>query len=151
FSTGNPWEPAQADWKTKNVAAQDSTPQSLLNHYRKLIQLRNAHRALSSGFLTLLQTNDTTGTIAAWLRSARDTAFLIVVNFGARHGELLFERLPMNSLPRGGNYRMEPAYADPYNACAQSFFGYELDNGNAAIQIKAVEAHGFCALGFGRR
>jgi len=46
---------------------------------------------------------------------------------------------------------MEPAYADPHNACAQPFFGYNLDNGNAAIQIKSVEAHGFCALRFGHR
>jgi hypothetical protein len=99
----------------------------------------------------LLQTDDTTGTVTAWLRSARDTTFLIVVNFGARHGNLLLERLPRNSLPSGGNYRMEPAYADPNNACAGSFFGYELDNGNAAIQIRSVEAHGFCALHFGRR
>jgi alpha-amylase len=147
FTAGKPWEPLQPDWKTKNVAAQDSSRRSLLNHYRKLIHLRNAHQALSSGSLTLLQTNDTTGTIAAWLRSARDTAFLIVVNFGARHGELLLERLPMNSLPPGGNYRMEPAYADPNSSCAQPFFGYNV----AAIQIKSVEAHGFCALHFGRR
>jgi alpha-amylase len=153
FTTGTPWEPLQADWKTKNVAAQDSTRRSLLNHYRKLIQLRNAHPDLSQGSLTLVPTNDTTGTIAAWVRTSRDLpflrdeVFLIVVNFGQRHGELLMERLPWNSLPAsGGDYRFESAYADPDNACAQPFFGYELYNGNAAIQIKSVEAHGFCAL-----
>jgi alpha-amylase len=153
FTTGTPWEPLQADWKTKNVAAQDSSRRSLLNHYRKLIQLRNAHPDLSQGSLTLVPTNDTTGTIAAWVRTSRDLpflrdeVFLIVVNFGQRHGELLMERLPWNSLPAsGGDYRFESAYADPDNACAQPFFGYELDNGNAAIQIKSVEAHGFCAL-----
>jgi len=153
FTTGTPWESLQADWKTKNVAAQDSSRQSLLNHYRKLIQLRNAHPALSSGSLTLLQTNDTTGAITAWLRSSRDTAFLIVVNFGPRLGELLMERLPSSSLPSPGpgGYRMESAYADPNNACAGYFFGYNLDNGNAAIQIRSVEAHGFCALHFRRR
>jgi len=153
FTTGTPWEPLQADWKTKNVAAQDSSSRSLLNHYRKLIQLRNAHADLSQGSLTLVPTNDTTGTIAAWVRTSRDLpflrdeVFLIVVNFGQRHGELLMERLPWNSLPAsGGDYRFESAYADADNAGAQPFFGYELDNGNAAIQIKSVEAHGFCAL-----
>src|SRR5438552_7470693 len=39
FTTGTPRESLQADWKAKNVAAQDSTTRPLLNHYRKLIQL----------------------------------------------------------------------------------------------------------------
>jgi glycosidase len=147
FTSGKPWELLQPDWKTKNVAAQDSSRQSLLNHYRKLIQLRNAHPALNGGPLTLLQTRDNTGTIAAWLRSSRDEAFVIVVNFGARHGELYMERLPWSMLPGGGDYRMESAYADPDNACA----GYWYANGNGAILIRSVEAHGFCALRLRRR
>jgi alpha-glucosidase len=134
FTSGKPWEPLQPDWKTKNVAAQDSSRQSLLNHYRKLIQLRNAHPALSSGRLTLLQTNDTTGTIAAWLRSSGDEAFLVVVNFGPRHGQLYIERLPPSSLPGGGDYSVEPAYADPDHACAgrQWFVSHQL-SGDARI------------------
>lgn len=153
FTTGQPWEPLQPDWKTKNVATQDSSRQSLLNHYRKLIQLRNAHPALSSGRLTLVGTDDTTGTIAAWLRSSGDEAFLIVVNFGPRHGNLLLERLPSGSLPGPGpgGFRMESSYADPDNACAGPFFGFEQPSGNPAIQIKSVEAHGFCALRLSRR
>jgi glycosidase len=153
FTTGKPWEPLQPDWKTKNVAAQDSSRRSLLNHYRKLIQLRNAHPDLNRGSLTLVPTNDTTGTIAAWVRTSRDLpflrdeSFLIVVNFGQRHGELLMERLPWSSLPSlVGRYRFESAYADPDDACAGPFFGFEQPSGNAAIQIKSVEAHGFCAL-----
>jgi glycosidase len=147
FTAGTPWEPLQGDWKTKNVAAQDSSRQSLLNHYRKLIQLRNTYPALNSGPLALLQTNDTDGTIAAWLRSSRDEAFLIVVNFGARHGELLMERFPPNSLPGGGEYRIDSAYADPDHACA----GYLYLNGNGSIFIRSVEAHAFCALRIRRR
>jgi alpha-amylase len=144
FTTGKPWEPLQPDWKTKNVATQDSSRRSLLNHYRKLIQLRNAHPELNQGSLTLLPTNDTTGTIAAWLRSTRAEAFLIVVNFGQRHGELLMERLPSNSLLAEGKYRLESAYADPDNACAGYYFGYF--QGRGSILIRSVEAHGFCAL-----
>jgi alpha-amylase len=151
FTTGKPWEPLQPDWKTKNVAAQDSSRRSLLNHYRKLIQLRNAHPDLNQGSLTLVPTDDTTGTIAAWVRTSRDLpflrdeAFLIVVNFGQRRGELLMERLPWNSLPSsGGDYRLETAYADPDNACAGPYFGYF--HGSGAILIRSVEAHGFCAL-----
>lgn len=151
FTAGKPWEPLQPDWKTKNVAAQDSSRQSLLNHYRRLIQLRNAHPALNSGQLRLLRTDDTTGTIAAWIRSSRDEAFLIVVNFGARHGVLYMDRLSWSSLPGGGDDRLESGYADPDKACAGSFFGYTLPGGVPAIQIKSIEAHGFCALRLSRR
>jgi glycosidase len=116
----------------------------LLNHYRKLIQVRNANPALNGGPLTMLQTDDATGTIAAWLRSSRDEAFLIVVNFGPPHRELLMERLPRNFLPGGGEYRLDSAYADPDNACAGYYYGSF--HGSGSILIRSVEAHGFCAL-----
>jgi alpha-amylase len=151
FTTGKPWEPLQPDWKTKNVAAQDSSRQSLLNHYRKLIQLRNAHPALSSGQLTLLQTDDTTGTIAAWLRSSRDTAFLVVVNFGPHHGRVT-ATVPPRLLPAPDMSRIESAYADPDHACVgyghfqMGFFGP-----GSALLVNSVEAHGFCALRISRR
>ena len=150
FTTGTPWEPLQADWKTKNVAAQDSSRQSLLNHYRKLIQLRNAHSALSSGRLTLLGTDDTTGTVVAWLRSSGDEVFLIVVNFGPRHGQLVMESIPTSSLPGGGRYHVESAYADPDNAC--SGYGYfDTFRAGGAFLVSSLEAHGFCALRISRR
>jgi alpha-amylase len=143
FTAGKPWEPLQSDWKTKNVAAQDSSRQSLLNHYRTLIQLRNAHPALNSGPLTLLRTDDTTGTIAAWLRSSRDETFLIVVNFGSLGGEAYMEKLPRQLLPHADypDYRLEPAYADPDDACA----GYMYFNDGSWF-VKKVKAHGFCVL-----
>jgi glycosidase len=145
FTTGKPWEPLQPDWRTKNVAAQDSSSRSLLNHYRKLIQLRNANPALNRGQLTLVGTQDTTGTIVTWLRSWGDEAFLIVVNFGPRESEAYMEKLPMHLLPHARDfpdYRLEPAYADPDDACA----GYIYFNGNGSWFVKKVKAHGFCAL-----
>ncbi len=142
FTAGTPWEPLQPDWKTKNVAAQDSSRQSLLNHYRGLVQLRNAHPALNRGSLTLLQTMDTTGTIVTWLRSWGDEVFLIVVNFGPRDSEAHMEKLPPHSLPEARDYRLESGYADPDNACA----GYMYFNGNGSLFVKKVKARGFCAL-----
>jgi len=152
FTTGTPWEPLQADWKTKNVVAQDSSRQSLLNHYRKLIQLRNAHPALSSGQLTLLQTDDTTGTIAAWLRYSRDEAFLIVVNFGPAHGRIITETVPPGSLSGGGLSRIESAYADPDHACVGGgLFNKGFGGNGLVLVINSVEAHGFCARRLSRR
>jgi glycosidase len=150
FTAGRPWESPQPDWAVTNVRAQEPDPGSLLNHYRQLIHLRNSHPALSRGSLTLLETSDTTGTVAAWLRSWRDDAFLIVVNFGQRHGDLLMERLP-RLLPGAWNYRLQSVYADPDNACVGYFFGFSQPNGAAAIQIKSLGPHGFCALRILRR
>ena len=152
FTTGAPWEPLQADWKTKNVTVQDSSRQSLLNHYRKLIRLRNAHQALSSGSITSLPTDDTTGTIAAWLRSSRDTTFLIVVNFGPRHGRVATEPVPPRSLPDAGMSRIQSVYADPDHACAgYGHFNNGFEGPGSVLLIDSIEAHGFCALRISRR
>jgi alpha-amylase len=115
FTSGRPWEPLQPDWRAKNVAAQNADGSSLLNHYRRLIQLRNSHPALRSGDLTMVPTGDTTGTIAAWLRRSKGEAFLIVVNFGDRRTRVplpgLRGILPTNAVAP------ERAYMDPPGAC----------------------------------
>lgn len=143
FTTGSPWEPLQPDWKMKNVAAQDSNPTSLLNHYRQLIHLRNAHPALNLGPLTLLQTDDTTGTAVAWLRSSPGEILMIVVNFGSRPDQVYTTKLP--PILRGGDYRLDPVYADPDHACT----GYRATTLNfftPIILVNSVQPHGYCVL-----
>jgi len=84
-------------------------------------------------------------TTVTWLRSWGDEAFLIVVNFGPRESEAYMEKLPRQLLPHARDfpdYRLEPAYADPDDACA----GYMYFNGNGSWFVKRVKAHGFCAL-----
>jgi alpha-glucosidase len=49
FSAGRPWLPLTPDWRSRNVAAQQSDPGSLLNLYRRLIALRRQEPALHSG------------------------------------------------------------------------------------------------------
>ena len=141
FTAGTPWEPLQPDWRTRNVADQSSDRQSLLNHYRNLIHLRNSYPALSRGSLVLLGPNDTTATTVAWLRSLGDEIFLIVVNFGSRDSEAYMERLP-RAMPAVREFRLEAAYADPVDACA----GYAYANGTHSLFVRRVKSHGFCAL-----
>lgn len=56
FSSVEPWLPLNGDWPTRNVAAQTDDPRSMLALYHRLIRLRRAEPALSSGSLKLLDT-----------------------------------------------------------------------------------------------
>jgi alpha-glucosidase len=44
-----PWLPLQQDWPTENAAEQMKRPRSILNLYRKLLELRRQHDTLHSG------------------------------------------------------------------------------------------------------
>lgn len=78
FTTGDAWEPLQPDSLTANVEAQTGDPNSLLSHYRALIQARAAHPALGGGDYVPLETGS--DAVAAYLRTAGDRAALVVVN-----------------------------------------------------------------------
>lgn len=80
FTTGTPWRAPQADWATRNVAAQDADPGSLLNLHRRLIHLRAAHPALATGRLVPLTTSNPA--VAAFVRREGDRAVLVVANLG---------------------------------------------------------------------
>lgn len=79
FTDRIPWEPLAGDSLTANVAAQDDDPHSMLNHYRRLIQLRTSNRALATGeFVPLTTTNH--GALAYIRRAASGEAVLVLAN-----------------------------------------------------------------------
>ena len=49
FTEGIPWKPINPNYKKINVAAQLQDPQSILNYYKQLIQLRKRHAVLIYG------------------------------------------------------------------------------------------------------
>ena len=49
FSTGEPWLPLHADWRTRNVSALSADPHSILALHRRLIALRRERPALRLG------------------------------------------------------------------------------------------------------
>ncbi len=55
FTTGKPWEPLQAKYPERNIAAESADPNSQLNLYRKLIHLHTGHPALATGDWTALE------------------------------------------------------------------------------------------------
>jgi alpha-amylase len=78
FTSGSPWREPHSDYPTRNVSAQSADPDSLLNHYRALIQLRNRHAALRSGGAMLVKSGSPH--LYALLRYNDEEAFLVLVN-----------------------------------------------------------------------
>ena len=78
FTTGTPWEFPQADFKTKNVAAESKDPASLLSHYKQLIQIRSQHAALQVGDLVKVDTGSSS--VYAIIRSNGSDIILTLIN-----------------------------------------------------------------------
>lgn len=78
FTTGRPWRAPDADYETVNVALQTGAPDSLLEHYRALIQLRNNYSAIQTGDLIPLKSNKPS--VYAALRVDENGTFLILAN-----------------------------------------------------------------------
>lgn len=78
FTSGTPWEAPQNDTATVNVATEDSDPNSLLNHYRDLIHLREAHPALEEG--KLIPVTSASHNVYSFVRQSDSETLLVVIN-----------------------------------------------------------------------
>lgn len=79
FSTADPWLPLNADWRERNVAAQDCDRSSILSLYRTLLALRRSHEALSIGDITLVESAED---VLAYQRRYAGESLLIALNLG---------------------------------------------------------------------
>jgi len=79
FTTGTPWISLQPNYTAYNVSTQAASASSILNRYRKLIQLRNREPALQSGHYEPVAPIFTSG-VYAFLRESGDDRFLIALN-----------------------------------------------------------------------
>ncbi|MFW5690855.1 MAG: alpha-amylase family glycosyl hydrolase [Chloroflexota bacterium] len=86
FTVARPWAPVNPDWQDGvTVAAQTDDPDSLLNHYRDLVQLRNAVPALRRGDYTHVDGGQ--GSVFSFLRRTEDQTVLVVINLRDRENE----------------------------------------------------------------
>jgi alpha-glucosidase len=81
FSYAEPWLPVAANYPHMNVQTESAQPASILHLYRKLIELRRAHRALSIG-----ATASVTGAegLLSYVRHDGGERFLVALNLGAK-------------------------------------------------------------------
>ncbi len=100
FSGGEPWLPVNSDYRSRNVAAQEGDPTSLLSWYKALLALRRSKGALREGSMAFL---DLDGEVLAYERKAEGGArILVLLNFATRPRRV---RLPAASLVLLGSAR----------------------------------------------
>ncbi len=82
FSTAaSTWLPVAADYKTVNVEAEKADPNSLLNWYMTLIEMRRKEPALRDGPITMLDTKNTS--VLSYIRNgaAGKLSIVVALNF----------------------------------------------------------------------
>lgn len=104
FTAGQPWSAYADDTATRNVAQQAADPDSILNHYRALIRLRNSHEALRIGEWHLVETGN--DAVYAALRSTPNEQILVVTNL--RSKPVSDYGLSLESGPLAPGARAEP-------------------------------------------
>ncbi len=79
FTTGTPWKKVNPNYTEINVAAQDTNPNSILNHFRKMTRLRKANKVLVYGAYDMIL--DDHEQIYAFTRMQGDDKVLVLLNF----------------------------------------------------------------------
>jgi alpha-glucosidase len=79
FTHGQPWLRLANDWRHRNVLQQFGDPQSLLQLYRHLLEMRRRSPALNRGVYVPLAVH---GNALAYARVHEDERVVVVLNFG---------------------------------------------------------------------
>ena len=78
FTTGTPWLPAHANHIVVNAEAEIADPESVLHHYRRLIELRHSDAVVVDGRFELLLPDHPA--VWAFTRSLDGRVLLILAN-----------------------------------------------------------------------
>ena len=78
FTAGTPWLPVAPSYKTHNVATETAEPHSILNFYRRILELRTNEPALRDGEYVALNEQDPN--VYALIRRLKGEAVLVVLN-----------------------------------------------------------------------
>ena len=99
FTTGRPWEALNGNYAQYNVANQQADPASLLNHYKKLIHLRNSSEALRKGYY--LPATASAASVLAYGRVQGQEAVLVAANLSGSAAAQPALSLAVSTLPAG--------------------------------------------------
>ncbi|MBI0578783.1 alpha-glucosidase [Neobacillus cucumis] len=82
FSTGTPWMKVNPNYSEINVADQEKNPDSVLNFYKKMIQLKKANEVFTYGMYELLLAEDPQ--IFAYTRTLWQDRVIVMANLSER-------------------------------------------------------------------
>ncbi len=86
FTDGEPWLPVNDNYKKINVAVEERNPNSVLNHFKKMVQLRKDRPVLIYGDYELLQPEHPE--IYAYTRKTDKESVLVLLNFTEKDSEI---------------------------------------------------------------
>jgi alpha-glucosidase len=124
FTSGAPWLRVHDDFADRNVAAQDADPESVLNFYRRLLELRRGSAALRAGAFQPLVKRPVEA--LAYLRQSPGQSILVALNFFGWDVALTLDeppathhwRLLLSSLPGEHRRAQDGRLAlGPFEAC----------------------------------
>jgi alpha-glucosidase len=99
FGEGKPWLKVHPNYLQRNVEAQESDPNSLLNFFKRLLRVRKESPVLRRGAFVPL--TDAPKHILAYLRESQTHTALVVLNF--RDGKI---EIPLNAELRGKQWQL---------------------------------------------
>lgn len=79
FTTGKPWLKVNPNYTAINATVQEKDPNSILNYFRKAVQLRKDNLVLVYGKYTLLDKNNPN--VYVYTREMNDKKILVALNF----------------------------------------------------------------------
>ena len=103
FTTGNPWKRVNENYTEINVAAQNDNPNSVLNHFRKMVKLRKENEVLVYGKYDLLQAEHPD--IYAYTRTINTEKILVVLNFTNHESKIELPEINMIHETLINNYK----------------------------------------------
>ena len=118
FSTAEPWLGIPENCRTINVESEEDDPDSILNHYRKLVKLRREYPIIADGSVRFLETGS--DKVIAYERSLDGERLTVVSSFSG--GEETIDATLAETLQAGsvliGNYAERRDVLRPYEAVA---------------------------------
>lgn len=119
FTSGTPWLKVNPDYKTVNVRAQKDDPNSVLNYFRKLIQLRKNELTLVYGKYELHDADNPD--IYAYSREMNGKKILVLLNFKGKVSvqntgiDITKAKMLLNNYPdQGDGKQLRPYEASIY-------------------------------------
>ncbi len=86
FTTGTPWLKVNPNYASVNVVNQEKDPNSILNYFRKMVQLRKSEPTLIYGDWALV--DRTNPSVFAYTRTLAGKTLLIMLNFKAKEAKI---------------------------------------------------------------